>query len=62
MAWIEDAEQGRYWCAKLSANLIRCFWISTRFNSPKASTRSAATDYEVKLHGEFSFKFDLPVG
>jgi hypothetical protein len=21
MAWIEDAEQGRYWCAKLSANL-----------------------------------------
>jgi hypothetical protein len=28
------------------------------------STRGAvaATDYEMKLHGEFSFKFDLPVG
>jgi hypothetical protein len=41
---------------------IRCFWISTRFNSPKASTRSASTDYEVKLHGDFCFKSDLPVG
>jgi hypothetical protein len=29
------------------------------FNS--SAPLPAATDYEVKLHGEFSFKFDLPV-
>jgi hypothetical protein len=65
MAWIEDAEQGCYWFPKLSANHGDPLLLDQHpIQQPESFYPwcRAATDYEVKLHGEFSFKSDVPVG
>jgi hypothetical protein len=62
---LKTRNQGCYWCAKLSANLGDPLLVDQHpIQQPESFHRRcrAATDYEVKLHGEFSFKIDLPVG